>query len=514
MEGNGEEGVRGRILRKDEREILGCYICGESIELPERGKGEVAGDMATKSAFSCVFSFLRSCAAQPVVAAERSTNPPSPRTPKSNGGRLDSPAGATLQQPSVCSVSPPVSPFSTHVVKEKILRVFDPASFLIERLDEGWFEDNVVSTDWWAFCTLSWGSSRPQGQPSTGDLMAWVSANPGESELYTGPSSEVRTPNSSSRKSASQQHLFPAIEMVQPLASIASGNSSADRDPRGLPGSRLRRLPRVYPDDEISLSDGEQRHYPRSFQTQLEDLPGALRQFSDKQFQPSPMAKQSLRRRKEKQVAEVVEPSRRFSDGEEPGESTRALLVEARQGGASQLETTSTSRASKSHSGSRKIRSSTKTERPVSKLESSSVGMERRRPQKLWSDSLAAAPPSRWRRRDGRKSSKSMTEVEYDEVRGITDLGFNFTRDDHIQPIIDGFPGPRYYSRDGDDLLLHCPNRSSPRSRIRSPKGWTRKSVDSSLLKWRIPSPQDSVDMKAHLQIWAHSVASTVSAEC
>lgn len=235
-----------------------------------------------KSAFSCVLSFFRPFAAQPLAAENSSSNPASPRTPICDDGRA---AAVQQQHVHVYASSPPVSPFIAPVAKEKYLRIIDPAAYLIERLDEGWFEDNVIGIKWWDICSLSWGSGRPEGQPSTSDLMSWVPGNLSDSELLLGSSSGMGTPESASSRSSSQLHLFAAIEMVQPLASSASGNSSADRDPRGFPGSRLRRLPRVFPDDEISLSDGEQSSYPRYLRAQSEDLPEALRRFSERQLE-------------------------------------------------------------------------------------------------------------------------------------------------------------------------------------------------------------------------------------
>lgn len=74
-------------------------------------------------------------------------------------------------------------------------------------------------------------------------------------------------------------------------------------------------------------------------------------------MQPSPKAKASLRRRKEKHVAEVVVPSRRFSDGEESGEGTSGPLRAVSEGVVPQVLPNSPSRTSKSHSSSRKVKS-------------------------------------------------------------------------------------------------------------------------------------------------------------
>lgn len=159
--------------------------------------------------------------------------------------------------------------------------------------------------------------------------------------------------------------------------------------------------------------------------------------------------------------------------------------------------------------------SSTEMGRSDGRLEGNELSQkERKRHHQHPKGSVAMpAPPTRWRRRDRRKGSKSMTEVGYDELRGLTDLGFNFTQDEHVGGAL---PGPRFYSKDGDEWLQQqSSNKSSPRSRIRSPSGgWPRHS-DSPLTNWRIPSAHDSnVDMKALMKFWAHSVASTVSAEC
>ncbi|CAM6117550.1 unnamed protein product [Calypogeia fissa] len=427
--------------------------------------------MAVKpSAFSCVFSLLKpfraaAAAAQPLTAAEDGGSSPaaSPKTsifPREVYEDASTSSTEALehqrqqqQQQRVFVVSPPpVSPFMASVEKQTTSFLIDPSSFLIERLDKGWFEENVVGiTGWWDICsnTLSWpgggggggggvGSGQGwQAQPTTSDLMAWVPSNLSDSELTLGPPLRIRTSNLGS--SSQQQHLFPAIEMAS-----TSGNSlpTHSRDPAGLPGSRLRKLPRIYTDNKISLSDGEQRHHrPRSIRTRREDTPEALQQFSDKQS---------------------------------------------------------------------KIRNSTKKmEKPAGKLDVGSSDKERRRAQKDESSPMAGAPTRR-RRKDRKKVSLSLAEGEFDEFRGSS---LSSTGDYYTPPVTREFPGLKFYT-DGDDSRHQSPIKPSHRSRFRSPKEWLRH-PDSPLLKSPIPSNLNSdVDMKAHLKFWAHSVASTVSAEC
>lgn len=107
--------------------------------------------------------------------------------------------------------------------------------------------------------------------------------------------------------------------------------------------------------------------------------------------------------------------------------------------------------------------------------------------------------------------SKSLSELEYEELRGFMDLGFAFPKDDIDSELVSIIPGlQRWAGRDGEGELrteadVPRPYLSESWSSVDGGK------EDGNLLKgWRIPAAGDGVDMKDHLRCWAHAVASTV----
>ncbi|EFJ20256.1 hypothetical protein SELMODRAFT_443974 [Selaginella moellendorffii] len=133
-------------------------------------------------------------------------------------------------------------------------------------------------------------------------------------------------------------------------------------------------------------------------------------------------------------------------------------------------------------------------------------GLERSESSPAAIAATAASPPNPRRRRRSSQRSKttrSWSELEFDEVRGLRDLGFK-PREGDLMP-------RRVVS------LATSTARSSPRrERIYPSHAWSIRRPDSPLLNLRMPDPnrQGVEDMKAHLKFWARAVASTVRQEC
>jgi hypothetical protein len=113
------------------------------------------------------------------------------------------------------------------------------------------------------------------------------------------------------------------------------------------------------------------------------------------------------------------------------------------------------------------------------------------------------------------KGTRSLTELEYDELRGWSDLGFKVSKDDLTPEVVSMLPGLKILgSEDGLQPL----RISSPRVRVYSPKHgmWIPRRPESPVLNLHMPAAigEGGVDMKSQLKFWARAVASTVRIEC
>ncbi|KAG6419444.1 hypothetical protein SASPL_121666 [Salvia splendens] len=108
------------------------------------------------------------------------------------------------------------------------------------------------------------------------------------------------------------------------------------------------------------------------------------------------------------------------------------------------------------------------------------------------------------RRRGG--ASKSLTELEVEEVKGFMDLGFVFSEEDRdsnsrLASIIPGL-----VVREGSETTASRPYLSEAWERMEEEERKTKNSMTD----WRIPAFGNEMELKDHLRFWAHSVASTV----
>uniref|UniRef100_A0ACD6AET9 Uncharacterized protein n=1 Tax=Avena sativa TaxID=4498 RepID=A0ACD6AET9_AVESA len=144
---------------------------------------------------------------------------------------------------------------------------------------------------------------------------------------------------------------------------------------------------------------------------------------------------------------------------------------------------------------------------------------ERRRPEKRW-------PGGRRRKARGR----SLSELEFEEVKGLQDLGFTFSEADVDAELASIVPGLRRLraeeeAKKADEAAEAVAsaeeeasrNRatSAPAPRRRRPylsEAWEEDEAEvrRMLSTFRIPAADDGADLKEHLRLWAHSVASAV----
>lgn len=114
-------------------------------------------------------------------------------------------------------------------------------------------------------------------------------------------------------------------------------------------------------------------------------------------------------------------------------------------------------------------------------------------------------------KKDQRKSSKSMTALEFDELQGFKDLGFHFGQDDLTPRIVNMFPALRHkLGEDGE--ARRSPRASFTKPKQGPPEAWLVRRSASPLHRWQTPATSE--DMKEHLKFWARAVASTVRQEC
>lgn len=128
---------------------------------------------------------------------------------------------------------------------------------------------------------------------------------------------------------------------------------------------------------------------------------------------------------------------------------------------------------------------------------------------------------SKRRKRSG--SSKSLSDLEFDELKGFMDLGFVFTEEDNkdskLVSIIPGLQrlgisseGGEEDRDDEDQRVDGIHEYSHVVSRPYLSEAWEALEYQrkkNQLMNWRIPADLGK-GMKHHLKFWAHTVASTV----
>ncbi|CAK8530763.1 unnamed protein product [Lathyrus sativus] len=107
-----------------------------------------------------------------------------------------------------------------------------------------------------------------------------------------------------------------------------------------------------------------------------------------------------------------------------------------------------------------------------------------------------------------KRESKSLSDLEFEEVKGFMDLGFVFSEEDKDSSLVSIIPGLQRLGKNDEDC--------SDESVIQRPylsEAWEvreRRMKEKPLMNWKIPAPTNDVDMKYSLMCWAHTVASTV----
>lgn len=115
------------------------------------------------------------------------------------------------------------------------------------------------------------------------------------------------------------------------------------------------------------------------------------------------------------------------------------------------------------------------------------------------------------RTKKGRKGmSRSLSALEFEELKGFMDLGFVFTEEDKNPGLVSIIPGLQKWGKMSDDDEQVEEKAEVSRPYLSEAWGDLNKGRgdNNSLMNWRIPSVQNEINMKDHLRIWAHTVAS------
>ncbi|GLJ14949.1 hypothetical protein SUGI_0243950 [Cryptomeria japonica] len=114
------------------------------------------------------------------------------------------------------------------------------------------------------------------------------------------------------------------------------------------------------------------------------------------------------------------------------------------------------------------------------------------------------------RLKERKRGTKSLTDLEFDEVKGFSELGFTFSAEDLTPRVVQVLPGLQRLSKQG----AACESYLKV-SRPYPSEDWLMRRPDPPVRKLQMPALRmQGVDMKENLKFWAHAVASTVKMEC
>ncbi|XP_021602498.1 uncharacterized protein LOC110607652 [Manihot esculenta] len=119
---------------------------------------------------------------------------------------------------------------------------------------------------------------------------------------------------------------------------------------------------------------------------------------------------------------------------------------------------------------------------------------------------------TRSRRPEKKTLSKSLSELEFEELKGFMDLGFVFSEEDKDSSLVSIIPGlQRLGKKDSEEESGGVDEAAVSRPYLSEAwHGLERRKKEDSLINWRLPALRNEMDMKDNLRWWAHTVASTL----
>ncbi|CAN1150115.1 hypothetical protein LINPERPRIM_LOCUS18386 [Linum perenne] len=123
-----------------------------------------------------------------------------------------------------------------------------------------------------------------------------------------------------------------------------------------------------------------------------------------------------------------------------------------------------------------------------------------------------AARRRRAKKESGGPASKSLSSLEFEELKGFMDLGFVFSEKDKESSLVSILPGLQRLGKNEEESAAED---ESAVARPYLSEAWAvqeeekrRKKI--AVTNWRVPARGNEVDMKDSLRLWAQTVASTV----
>ncbi|MED6216438.1 hypothetical protein PIB30_007782 [Stylosanthes scabra] len=112
-----------------------------------------------------------------------------------------------------------------------------------------------------------------------------------------------------------------------------------------------------------------------------------------------------------------------------------------------------------------------------------------------------------------KRETKSLSDLEFEELKGFMDLGFVFSEEDKdstLASIIPGLQrlGKKENSDSDEQIMVQRPYLSEAWEVYSYDK--KRKEKENPLMNWKFPAVSNETDIKDSLRWWAHTVASTV----
>ncbi|CAN0853546.1 hypothetical protein LINGRAHAP2_LOCUS5659 [Linum grandiflorum] len=121
-----------------------------------------------------------------------------------------------------------------------------------------------------------------------------------------------------------------------------------------------------------------------------------------------------------------------------------------------------------------------------------------------------AARRRRAKNESGGPASKSLSSLEFEELKGFMDLGFVFSEKDKDSSLVSILPGLQRLGKSESEE-----EETAAVARPYLSEAWAvqeeeKRKKKIAMMNWRVPAKGNEIDIKDSLRLWAQTVASTV----
>ncbi|XP_004504284.1 uncharacterized protein [Cicer arietinum] len=112
-----------------------------------------------------------------------------------------------------------------------------------------------------------------------------------------------------------------------------------------------------------------------------------------------------------------------------------------------------------------------------------------------------------------KRESKSLSDLEFEELKGFMDLGFVFSEEDKDSSLVSIIPGLQRLGKKDEEVEKENVFDECLVQRPYLSEAWEfhdRRKKEYPLMNWKVPAMNNEIDMKNSLRLWAHTVASSV----